>query len=143
MRYEWLPEICSNCGIIGHFSRDCAFLLRSDHGFNYPPQYGDWLQFSGKGMLITPISLRENDNVTDREIPQSQRLAIEVSPASIPAPTVNELPCPRHGRIRINEHVNNQEQRPQAPLSSAYYSLFGNLNGNSKGKEKVVEVATK
>lgn len=143
IRYERLPEICSFCGLTSHSSRDCALLLQSDCSVNHPHQYGDWLRFTGKGMLLNPILLREDNNMPDSENPQIQRLAIEVSLASIPVPTVNELPRPRYSGIRIIEPVEVQVQQSQPPLSPTYYSLSGAPTVFSKGKEKVIDVVTK
>lgn len=141
IRYERLSEVCSCCGILGHLSRDCAQFYCSDRGFSSPPQYGEWLRFTGKGMVISNLVERENLGVSNREISQNQRLVIEVPPEEDSAIAMELAPRKTQVGIQINEPNEESQQRTSMRLSPAHYSLSGGSNAADKGKGKVVEMA--
>lgn len=135
IRYERLPELCSYCGLISHSSRGCALFLQSENRARLSQQYGDWLQYTRKGMMPPPVLIREDNSAHPPYVSQGQRTPMAVTPTSVPVPTVNELPRTRFNGIRISEPVDAPPQQPSRSFSQDPRRF--------KGKEKILDAETK
>lgn len=136
-RYERLPELCSFCGLIGHVVRDCEQLLCSENGNNASHQYGEWLRFFGKGMILNNFVTREVGREADLETPQSQRLPIVVSPVPKRPLFGEAIAHQNQGGIHIAEPSEDRPIKSQASIPPAHYSLSGDPSASTKGKSKI------
>ncbi|KAL5835669.1 hypothetical protein ACOSQ3_015223 [Xanthoceras sorbifolium] len=141
LRYEWLPEFCSNCDMLGHTTRECVGVNHSKLVDSNLFDYGGWLRASSPVRTRGPNLSHATQTGSDRResVSRDSESPTERNPAStVVSPekvVLSPVESPYSDNIKL---ISKSKQTVVGTLDIQCESNFsGNSGGVNVGNDKV------